>query len=64
MKNSRKAKVRSGSLKYWHNPSNNTVWASAEVHAGRVTRVIRGREARDPSVAVELLQSALNQENE
>lgn len=56
--------VRPGSLRYWHNPHNNTVWASVEVHAGRLTKRILGPEARDPGTAVDMLMSILNGDNE
>lgn len=34
-------------------------WASAKVHNGRVTKTLRGREASDVELAVELLWEML-----
>lgn len=49
-----------GSLKIWWNEKDNSVWASVDVHYGRVTRRIRGREAPDMEAAIDALTEYLN----
>lgn len=57
-------KRQPGSLKVWHEPNSNTVWVSADVHNGRVTRRVRGPQARDMQTALDLIKSNLNGETE
>lgn len=48
-----------GSLKVWYNEVNKTVWESVVVHHGRVTRAVRGPEAKQLEVAHERLSDWL-----